>query len=662
MKPGAHSHKTSPPPTEPPPCFEDYHDDHEARREDWLRLSKVERRFYMIDLEKRGQEPTNRDVEPGAYHSPSNSGNAQARGPWARATAAGRTARTTDLVNAYRRALQTMSREDLDHLWTSLHEGTWNPHGIAALPDAQTLTHRVCDTCHERRELEQFFVRDSGKRDRRCLDCLTPWQRVARGIDEPTTVDGDGLLRKLGKKQPCAACSRPVVTFPRPESGLCRKCDKVYEAECKIASRIERGLPLSSQVRFSQACRRCRKDRPLTDFEPRVGRPLRGAPHLGLKAICTPCRTDITERPKTMREEVPGSHTPAQWEMLCYFFGYRCLACERVRPLSRDHIIPITLPGSSHDITNLQPLCLECNSAKNDTYHDYRPAPVPADLFEGLPEARGSFTSASAWSFQFTAPTTVYDWEARQLVDNSGAKDIWLTRGWRRHVDINFDAAAPPKGKPPKPRKPPGHIVQKDGTFRPRIDNYGLGIYQDQQTADAVLARVRLRRREGLEVRQSAWLTVFLDGWYEAHPELRPAPTRTHRAPRQERHARRPLPEKLKPYISPPTAGATQDRKSGDWRVTITKSHKDVAKGAQRIVYLTVLRDKALAAAVALEARRRYAAGGDPHDRSWIKAFVTDLNPEAGRKLVIQTRRPNRKRKEQRPDRSRGAASTGIPV
>lgn len=70
-----------------------------------------------------------------------------------------------------------------------------------------------------------------------------------------------------------------------------------------------------------------------------------------------------------------GTHTDQQWEALKRRCGYRCCKCQRLESvnnqLTRDHIIPISL-GGTNNISNIQPLCRECNSVKGARIVDYR--------------------------------------------------------------------------------------------------------------------------------------------------------------------------------------------------------------------------------------------------------------------------------------------------
>jgi len=64
-------------------------------------------------------------------------------------------------------------------------------------------------------------------------------------------------------------------------------------------------------------------------------------------------------------------HTQLEWDELCAKFNHCCVRCKQQLPLSRDHVIPVTL-GGSDAITNIQPLCKVCNSWKNNRTIDFR--------------------------------------------------------------------------------------------------------------------------------------------------------------------------------------------------------------------------------------------------------------------------------------------------
>ena len=74
---------------------------------------------------------------------------------------------------------------------------------------------------------------------------------------------------------------------------------------------------------------------------------------------------------KTRLTNAGGKFTVKQWRELCALYGSRCLCCSRKKPLTVDHVIPVSKGGTS-DIDNIQPLCGPCNSTKHDNVVDYR--------------------------------------------------------------------------------------------------------------------------------------------------------------------------------------------------------------------------------------------------------------------------------------------------
>lgn len=89
----------------------------------------------------------------------------------------------------------------------------------------------------------------------------------------------------------------------------------------------------------------------------------------------------VNERPliwdtRAMREwkikRNGGSHTKEEWEALCEAHENRCVCCRKSGvKLTRDHIIPVSR-GGSDNISNIQPLCVSCNSRKSVKTEDYR--------------------------------------------------------------------------------------------------------------------------------------------------------------------------------------------------------------------------------------------------------------------------------------------------
>jgi 5-methylcytosine-specific restriction endonuclease McrA len=66
--------------------------------------------------------------------------------------------------------------------------------------------------------------------------------------------------------------------------------------------------------------------------------------------------------------------TAEQFGEMCVFYGNKCLRCGRADvQLTPDHVVPLSRDGLN-DLSNIQPLCFSCNSAKGNRWiKDYRP-------------------------------------------------------------------------------------------------------------------------------------------------------------------------------------------------------------------------------------------------------------------------------------------------
>jgi hypothetical protein len=85
-----------------------------------------------------------------------------------------------------------------------------------------------------------------------------------------------------------------------------------------------------------------------------------------IKQVCNEQGWDYRMKSRRMSEE--------EWEELKQQHSYTCLCCKRREPdikLTRDHVVPISRNGT-WALSNVQPLCLSCNSSKGDNATDYR--------------------------------------------------------------------------------------------------------------------------------------------------------------------------------------------------------------------------------------------------------------------------------------------------
>jgi len=102
-----------------------------------------------------------------------------------------------------------------------------------------------------------------------------------------------------------------------------------------------------------------------------------------MDAAKTQWRRDNPEKAKIARKTAYGRRrarekgapvndfTAAQWLQVKQWYQQRCAYCSQPKPLTQDHIQPLSR-GGSHTISNIVPACKSCNSSKgNRPAHDF---------------------------------------------------------------------------------------------------------------------------------------------------------------------------------------------------------------------------------------------------------------------------------------------------
>jgi hypothetical protein len=83
----------------------------------------------------------------------------------------------------------------------------------------------------------------------------------------------------------------------------------------------------------------------------------------------------VINRNHNRRTKTKGSLNKYEWDNLKKKYKNKCLCCQLSEPIIKltiDHITPIS-KGGLHLISNIQPLCINCNCKKYNKCIDFRP-------------------------------------------------------------------------------------------------------------------------------------------------------------------------------------------------------------------------------------------------------------------------------------------------
>lgn len=68
-------------------------------------------------------------------------------------------------------------------------------------------------------------------------------------------------------------------------------------------------------------------------------------------------------RAKKLAKQVAPQLTLEQWEQIQIEWNYQCAYCNLQKPLTQDHLIPLS-KGGQHTYDNILPACESCNKKK----------------------------------------------------------------------------------------------------------------------------------------------------------------------------------------------------------------------------------------------------------------------------------------------------------
>ncbi len=269
-----------------------------------------------------------------------------------------------------------------------------NPFGYAIIGIMET---KRCWRCGQTKSVEQFYKRSrsiDGYREN-CIQCSAEmhveWKaKQPKRYRKLTSREERELLLVWGFKE-CKKCHsvKLLMEFkknPRSPGGVINICRQCYAPPKKIVRRD--GL---------RVCATCQKWLPVDLFV--VGKSGRST------SYCPDCRKkvnmrwrhkniirrrarqrELTKQYKRKHPELvkawhkarkhrerhaEGSFTAQEWIALCQRYNYCCVSCGKQEPLNVEHIIPLSRGGTNY-ISNIQPLCSECNGHKFKKIIDYR--------------------------------------------------------------------------------------------------------------------------------------------------------------------------------------------------------------------------------------------------------------------------------------------------
>jgi len=221
---------------------------------------------------------------------------------------------------------------------------------------------RTCKTCGETKPIEEFPLTESKRNGKvricrrgKCQACVMEYRNERRRNKTRTRVVVERPLTKICSKCLVEKSGDDFVLCRREKDGLsntCKQCQKENRKKNKEASTLR----VLTWQRNNPEKLKAKQKRYQDKHKEQIRDLVRAR----------------TNRRRTRLTQAGGSFTREEWNVLCARYEYRCLCCGEHKKLTADHIVPVSLGGSSN-IDNIQPLCGSCNAKKRTQTIDYRP-------------------------------------------------------------------------------------------------------------------------------------------------------------------------------------------------------------------------------------------------------------------------------------------------
>lgn len=228
-----------------------------------------------------------------------------------------------------------------------------------------------CFRCREYKTLAAFS-KSRAERDGLSRECKT-----CAAARRPVATKKRALLieRAARTEKPCSKCGtvKPLSDFPKRPTAADGRMPRCAECEASYrAANSERITQQQQQYRAANKEAIQRRERRALLMQDAAECERRAAYQLEWQRQNRQAATAHRNNYEAKKRGNGGTHTAAEWATLCEHYGNLCLCCGQSKPLTADHIVPVSKGGGS-SIENIQPLCKGCNSSKQAKTVDFRP-------------------------------------------------------------------------------------------------------------------------------------------------------------------------------------------------------------------------------------------------------------------------------------------------